>query len=215
MKKGDFVKISYIGRLETGEIFDLTDAELAKKEGVYNPRVEYGPVTIIVGAKFIIPGLEKEILKMNVGEEKDVEIEPEQAFGKRDVKNIRTFPLTAFKNKIDPKPGLLIDFGGLKGRVQSVAAGRVRIDFNHPLAGKKLKYHVKVEEKIENVEQQIKSILKFFYKECEVRIDNAEVEIDAKAMPISLKEKIANLITQHVEGVEKVKFMEVFEKKEK
>jgi FKBP-type peptidyl-prolyl cis-trans isomerase SlyD len=35
MHKGDFVKISYVGRLESGEVFDLTDAEIAKKEGVF------------------------------------------------------------------------------------------------------------------------------------------------------------------------------------
>ena len=35
MQKGDFVKINYVGRLETGEVFDLTDAEIAKKEGLF------------------------------------------------------------------------------------------------------------------------------------------------------------------------------------
>jgi FKBP-type peptidyl-prolyl cis-trans isomerase 2 len=39
MKKGDFVRIDFVGRLAaTGEIFDLTSEEIAKKEGVYDEK---------------------------------------------------------------------------------------------------------------------------------------------------------------------------------
>ncbi|HLC76688.1 MAG TPA: peptidylprolyl isomerase, partial [archaeon] len=58
MQKGDFVKIAYVGRLETGEIFDLTDAETAKKEGIYNSKIIYRDLPVVVGARFLIKGLD-------------------------------------------------------------------------------------------------------------------------------------------------------------
>jgi FKBP-type peptidyl-prolyl cis-trans isomerase 2 len=84
MQKGDFVYISYVGRIkESGEIFDTTSEEIARKEGVYNPEIKYEDVPIIIGAGFVIPGLDEELEKMNVGEKKIVEIEPKKAFGER------------------------------------------------------------------------------------------------------------------------------------
>src|SRR3989344_2276698 len=80
MKKGDFVKISYTGKLETGEIFDLTDAETAKKEGIYSSKIAYGDLPIIVGANFMIKGLDNALLDLNVGDKKDIEIKPEDGF---------------------------------------------------------------------------------------------------------------------------------------
>ena len=62
MKDEDFVNIDYVGRIkESGEIFDLTDAELAKESNIFNPQMKYGPVTVIIGAGHILKGLENKI----------------------------------------------------------------------------------------------------------------------------------------------------------
>ena len=50
MNNGDFVRIDYVGRLETGEIFDLTKEDLAKKEKVYNKNIKYKK-NMKIGAK--------------------------------------------------------------------------------------------------------------------------------------------------------------------
>ena len=69
MKDGDFVTIDYVARVkDSGEIFDLTKEDLAKKEGVYKEKVEYKPVTFIVGANFVIRGLDEALHKMKVGD---------------------------------------------------------------------------------------------------------------------------------------------------
>ena len=163
MQKGDFVRIEYIGRLETNEIFDLTDEELAKKENIYNPNARYKPVPVIVGAGFIIPGIDKALLEMNVNEKKKIEIEPEDGFGIRDPKMVRVVPKSAFKEmKSEPKQGMIVDFSGVRGRIQSVAAGRITVDFNNPMAGKKLIYELEVKEKIEDDVEKIKAISEFF-----------------------------------------------------
>ena len=213
MQKGDFVKINYVGRLETGEVFDLTDAEIAKKEGIYHSKMHYGDLPIIVGANFLIKGLDSALMNMKVGDKKDVEIKPEEGFGERDAKLVRTVPRKFFRDqKVEPRQGMIVDFGGTKGRIQSVDAGRIRVDFNNPLAGRVLKYSIELKEKIDQPEAQVKSVLEFFGANAEPKIEGKEVTINVR-LPGQLKEKVSSLVIEYVEGVEKVNFVESFEKK--
>ncbi|MFA4819526.1 MAG: peptidylprolyl isomerase [Candidatus Aenigmatarchaeota archaeon] len=213
MKNGDFVKVSYIGKLETGEIFDLTDAEIAKKEGIYSSKIAYGDLPIIVGAKFMIKGLDTALLDLNVGDKKDIEIKPEDGFGERDARLVRTVPRKFFREqKVEPRQGMIVDFGGAKGRIQSVDGGRIRVDFNNPLAGHVLKYHLEVKEKIDTPVDQVKSIFDFFgAKDADPKIEGNLVNISIK-LPMQLKERISSLIIEYVSGIEKVNFTESFEK---
>ena len=55
MESGKLVKISYDGYVE-GKLFDTTNEETAKKEGIFNPNMVYGYVTVSVGEKMLIPG---------------------------------------------------------------------------------------------------------------------------------------------------------------
>ncbi len=215
MQKGDFVRIGYIGRLESGEIFDLTDAEVAKKEKIYDPRISYNDMPVIIGANFLIKGLDEALLHMNVGDKKKITIEPKDAFGDRDAKLVRVVPKKVFKDqKFDPAPGMIVDFGGAKGRIQSVDAGRVRVDFNNPLAGHKLTYDLEVKEKIEDNTDKVKAILEFFgARKPDVKIENSIAEINM-SLPLQLKERISALVLEHVKGIEKVNFVESFGKKE-
>ncbi len=214
MQKGDFIRINYIGRLESGEIFDITDEGTAKKEKVYNDKMKYGPLPVVVGANFLISGLDKAIEGMNVGDKKDVMIQPEDAFGQRDPKLVKTVNARVFRDsKTDPQPGMIVNFSGMKGRIQSVSGGRVRIDFNNPLSGKTLLYHVEIIEKIDDNEKKIESVLEFFgIKSASIKIDGSSVEISAR-IPDKMKETISDIITNNVEGIEKIKFSETFEKK--
>jgi len=216
MQKGDFVRINYIGRLESGEIFDLTLEDTAKKENIYNTGFRYKPVPVVVGAGFVISGLDNAISGMQVGEKKTVEIEPKDAFGERDPKNVRVVPKTLFKkHNMEPRQGMIIDFSGVKGRVQSVSAGRVMVDFNNPLAGKKLKYELEITEKIEKTEEQVKAILEFFGADnAKATINGKIVDVEAK-LPAELKGRISELILKNVkinnEKLERVRFVEVYE----
>ena len=213
MQKGDFVKVSYVGRLESGEIFDLTDSEVAKKEGIYSPKTAYGDLPVIVGAKFLIKGMDNALLELNAGDKKDIEVVPEDGFGERDAKLVRTVPRKFFRDqKVEPRQGMIVDFGGTKGRIQSVDAGRIRVDFNNPLAGRVLKYNIELKEKIDQPEAQVKSVLEFFGANAEPKIEGKEVTINVR-LPGQLKEKVSSLVIEYVEGVEKVNFVESFEKK--
>lgn len=211
MKKGDFVEIEYVGRLKSGEIFDLTDKELAKKEGIFNPNARYEPVPLIVGAGLVIPGLDDTLLGMKVGESKTVEIEPEKGFGQRDPRLIKVIPTRVFKE--EPKPGMVANFSGRLGRVQSVSGGRVRIDFNNPLAGKKLIYELRIRRKIESKRNQIEAILRFFDVKANIMLKGREIEIEIeKPIYHQIKQKIGSLITEYIQGIDKVKFSEIYSK---
>ena len=214
MKKGDFIRINYIGRLESGEIFDITDEAAAKKEKVYNDKMKYGPLPVVVGANFLISGLDKAVEDMNVGDIKDITILPEDAFGQRDPKLVKTVNASVFRdNKTSPQQGMIVNFSGMKGRIQSVSGGRVRIDFNNPLSGKTLLYHVEIIEKIEGSKEKIESVLEFFgVNDASIKINDNEAEISAR-IPDKMKETISDIITSNVEGIAKIKFSETFEKK--
>jgi FKBP-type peptidyl-prolyl cis-trans isomerase 2 len=215
MQKGDFIRINYIGSLESGEIFDLTDEELAKKEKIYNERIKYGPIPIVIGAGFVIPGLDRALLEMGVGEKRSVSIEPKDAFGERDAQLVKTVPQKMFKDqKVEPKQGLIVDFGGMKGRIQSVSGGRVRVDFNNPLAGKTLKYEIEITEKIDEPVKQIKGVFEFFgIYNADVKIENNEAVI-AVAAPHELRQKLSQIILDNVKGVTKVTYQESYTKKD-
>ena len=141
MKDGDFVEIEYIGKIkESGDIFDLTDEELAKEKGIFNPRTIYGPITVVVGAKHVLAGLDHALLDAKPKDKKTIILEPKDGFGERNPNIVRVVPLSQFKKQnMAPTPGQYITFDqGLRGRVASVNGGRVKLDFNHPLAGKVL-----------------------------------------------------------------------------
>jgi len=215
MKKGDFVRINFIGRIkDTGEIFDLTYEDIAKKEGIYNEKIVYKPVPVVVGEGFVIKGLDDALLKMKVGEKKKIVIKPEDAFGERNPDLMRIFPISFFEEqKISPKPGMVIDFSGMKGKIQSVSGGRVRVDFNNPLAGRELEYEVEIVSKIEKPEEKIKAIFEYFGFDAKVKVEDNVAEIEA-FIPMQIKPKIITLILKYC-NVKKLKLIEVYEIKDK
>lgn len=158
--KGDFVLIEYTVRVkETGNVVDTTDAELAKKENVYDPNKLYGQVLIVIGKNWINQYVEEEVTKMSENEEKEIEVPPEKAFGERDPSKIKVFSLREFQRRgYEINVGDTIEIGGLRGIVKQISGGRVVVDFNHPLAGKTLVYKVKVIKKLEDFEEKVKAL---------------------------------------------------------
>ncbi|MFH0890265.1 MAG: peptidylprolyl isomerase [Candidatus Aenigmatarchaeota archaeon] len=222
MKNGDFVKISYVGRIkETNEIFDLTDEEVAKKEKIYNPKAMYGPVTIIIGEKMILPALEDEIKNLKPGEKKTFDVEFEKAFGARDARLIKVFNEAEFrKNDMNPIPGLTVNINGLHGKVLSNSGGRARVDFNHPLAGKALNYDLSVNEIVEKDDDKAKSILQYYAGvapgTATVSIAGAQVTValpPKNQVPPEAKEKAASEIMKWLTNATSVKYEEIYKKK--
>jgi len=160
MKNGDFVSISYTGKVKGGKVFDTTDETIAKKADIFNEKVIYGPVTVVIGAGHVFKGLDNVLESLKAGDSKTVELKPEDAFGSRDSKKVQLLPMKYFKKQnFKPAAGMKVQVGGAIGTIQSVTGGRVSVDFNHPLSGKTLEYDIKVENAIKKGEEKVKGLL--------------------------------------------------------
>lgn len=220
--KGDFVLLDLTGRIkETNEIFDVTSEEVAKKEKVYQENMIYKPRLVIVGEGWVVKGLDEALIGIKEGEAKKIELPPEKAFGPRDPKAIKVLPLREFtKQKIKPYVGMRVRVGGKTATVASVGGGRVRLDFNSPLAGKNIVYEVKVIKIIKEEDEKIRSLIE--RRVPEVDGDKWNIKLAAKTIEITVPEEayyldgiqfikrgIAKDIQKYVKKLT-VKFIEVY-----
>ncbi|MBR9707125.1 MAG: peptidylprolyl isomerase, partial [Candidatus Diapherotrites archaeon] len=111
LSKGTIVKISYTGRIKaSNQVFDTTDDKLAKENNIDRSEAFLGPVTVVVGEKQVLPGLDDALTGMKNGESKNIEISPAKGFGERDPKKLVMTPLKEFKARnINPYPGLIVE----------------------------------------------------------------------------------------------------------
>jgi len=215
MENGELVLIDYVGRAD-GEIFDVSDEEKAKENNMFEQHRNYKPIPVLIGEDYIIQGLEETVKDMDIGEEKEVEIPAEKAYGQRDADNMETFPEKEFtKQDVNVNVGEQIRIGHKSGRVISKGSGRVRIDFNHPLSGKDLEYWVRVNEKVEDSQEKARHIFEYRLGHGEIEFEGKKATIIHKheddghshTLPEEAKEGIRNEITEHT-GIEEVEFDE-------
>jgi peptidylprolyl isomerase len=146
--------------LETDEVFDTTDEEIAKEEGIYEEERTYGPKLVVVGEGWVLKGLDDRLIGLKLNETAEVEIPSDEAFGERSPENVRTIPFRILRSKgVNPVVGQQIELDGRTAMVRSVGAGRVQLDYNHPLAGRKVVYHVKPVKKHEIDEDKIRALI--------------------------------------------------------
>ncbi|MBS3159907.1 peptidylprolyl isomerase [Candidatus Woesearchaeota archaeon] len=211
IKINDFIKLEYTARIKnTNEIFDLTSEELAKKEGIFNKEINYGPKIICVGQKEILSELDNFLINKELNKGYKIELSPEQTFGNRNNKLIKTLNTqNLLKQKINPYPGMQLNLGNLMGIIRSVTNGRTLIDFNHPLAGKVLSYELKIIEIIEDPKLKLESLLKNTLNvELELEI-NEKTAIIYLELPKTTEEKLKDLIKKLIPELENI----VFQKK--
>lgn len=111
---------------------------------------ERQPMSYLHGARNIIPGLEKALTGKAAGEQFQVTIPPEEAYGERRTDQVQRVPAKHFRDARQLKPGRLVSIQTRRGPVQAtvVKVGRFNIDVdtNHPLAGQTLTFDVEVVE---------------------------------------------------------------------
>ena len=165
MEKGDIVQLEYEGWIAgSDELFDTTSEELAREEEIFEEDRTYGPMYTVVGTGRLIKGLDEKLLEAEVDKEYEVEIPPEDAYGERDPKNVETHSMRELARlKIEPEIGRVVNIRNKTGWISGIFAGRVRIDYNHKLAGKTLKYKYKVVGKPEGASDVVKAIIAMNY----------------------------------------------------
>lgn len=119
-----------------------------------NGRAETKPLSrqIVQGRNELVPGLERALYGMTAGDEKEVVVEAVDGYGVVDPAAIRTLSRQSIPAAAEAAPGqrvrLLHKSSGEvhKATVVEVQPDAVVLDFNHPLAGKTLHYHVRVDD---------------------------------------------------------------------
>ena len=125
------------------------DYELKVNGEIVDTSQGSSPIQFIQGQQNIIPGLEKELYGMEVGDTKEVVVPPQEAYGEIDPDNFADIPRDQFPPDIPLEPGVELELTDEEGdlvnaRIESVSDSTVRLDFNHPLAGEELYFWVKV-----------------------------------------------------------------------
>tara|TARA_B100000700_G_C15060844_1_gene865693 strand:- start:443 stop:901 length:459 start_codon:yes stop_codon:yes gene_type:complete len=135
VENGNTVSVHYRGTLDDGMEFDNSyDREM--------------PLEFQVGEGRVIGGFDSALLGMQVGEVKNVTIEPDNAYGPIDEQAVATVPRTQFPEEMEFAVGGVVqaqnETGTFRGVISSFTDEEAVIDFNHPLAGKTLNFEIEL-----------------------------------------------------------------------
>jgi FKBP-type peptidyl-prolyl cis-trans isomerase SlyD len=134
VQDGIVVSIEYTLHVD-GELLDSSEGQ--------------GPLQFLAGYGNIIPGLENEMMGMKIGDSKDVVVQPADGYGEFDDEAFMNVPRDQFPKdmKLEVGAELTVRDNEDQARyahVDSIEGEAVTLNFNHPLAGDELHFHVKV-----------------------------------------------------------------------
>ena len=134
---GDTVRINYSGRLTDGTEFDSS----AGRE----------PLQFTLGEGQVIPGLEAHVEGMEQGTRSTVTIPPEAAYGPRRPEAVQTLDRAKLPESLDVKVGAQLQARTSTGSVMPITVvdiddTSIKVDTNHPLAGRELVFDVELVE---------------------------------------------------------------------
>jgi peptidylprolyl isomerase len=135
--KGDKIKVDYEGRFESGEVFD------SSKHGDHSHPLEFE-----AGSGQVIPGFDNAVIGMKIGEEKEFKINAKEAYGEHNPQLVREIPRNVLPQDQEPKPGMMLVMNAgnqqVPVKITEVTKDKIKIDLNHPLAGKNLIFKIKL-----------------------------------------------------------------------
>ena len=130
------VRLDYTLTLSDGEIYDSSE--------------DSGPLEYLQGHGQLIPGLEQALYDMAVDDEKDVVVTPDVGYGEYDPDALQELPLDMFPPNMELEEGTSIDLYDedadeeIEAMINKVGDDTVTVDFNHPLAGETLNFHIRI-----------------------------------------------------------------------
>jgi len=135
-KKGDKVKVEYVGTLEDGTIFDSSEKHEA-------------PLEFVLGEGHIIEGFDNAVEGMKIGEEKQITLTPNQAYGEYNPELIKDVPKEVFPQDQTIQKGMVFMLNLPSGqqvpaKISDIKDQEVTIDLNPPLAGKTVIFKIKL-----------------------------------------------------------------------
>ncbi|SMO38641.1 FKBP-type peptidyl-prolyl cis-trans isomerase [Gracilimonas mengyeensis] len=137
VKDGDTVKVHYTGKLEDGSVFDSSESR--------------DPLEVTLGEGKLIPGFEKAVVGLEVGDKTTANIPSEEAYGERRDDLEVTVERDQLPEDIEPEVGMQLQLNQPNGQpvpvqVTKVEEENIIIDANHPLAGKDLTFDIELIE---------------------------------------------------------------------
>lgn len=135
VKSGDTVRIHYTGTLNNGTVFDSSQGR--------------DPLEFTVGSGQIIPGLDKALPGMAVGDTKSVPVPAAEAYGARNDEAVMDVPKSEFPDDIPLKAGTMLEMRSPDGKavpvqITEVKDDAVTLDANHRLAGEDLNFDIEL-----------------------------------------------------------------------
>jgi peptidylprolyl isomerase/FKBP-type peptidyl-prolyl cis-trans isomerase SlpA len=134
-QEGDLVSVSYQGSLEDGSVFDSSE--------------EDEPLVFVLGEDTVLPGFEKAVVGMEIGERKTIRVPPEEGFGIHQQRLVDELAVGTLPTGLNLQVGTQLEVTAEDGsRFQVIVANlngdRVTLDANHPLAGHALIFHIEL-----------------------------------------------------------------------
>lgn len=128
------VELHYEGTLDDGSVFDSSDGR--------------EPLEFIYGMGMLIPGLEREMAGMTIGERRTIRVAADDAYGPRLDEALQEIPKDQFPAELELEAGMQLVAQTMQGpipvTVAEIRENSVMIDFNHPLAGQDLTFDVEI-----------------------------------------------------------------------
>tara|TARA_B100001250_G_C19791922_1_gene786941 strand:+ start:331 stop:1167 length:837 start_codon:yes stop_codon:yes gene_type:complete len=164
MEDGAIIHVDYdLFSGETGDLIETTSEDVAKEHDMHQEGRTYAPMVCVVGSGGLIPGFEAALLDAKVGKEVECEISPEDGYGEKDATMTEVISIDKLKRAVqDPQSlyiGAPVTIGGRQGYLTYLAAGRAKIDYNHPMAGKTLKYVFTVVKELKGKDDKVLGLL--------------------------------------------------------
>jgi FKBP-type peptidyl-prolyl cis-trans isomerase 2 len=157
------VEIEFTGKIQgTETIFDSNIKKDIEKSGL---KLDAKPLIFSLGQGMFLKSVDDFLIGKEPGKKYSLDLEAKNAFGIRDTKLIQLIPMNIFKkHNLNPVVGGMFNFDGRVGKVLSVSGGRIRVDFNHPLASKDVSYEINVLRKVDDLNEKIDAFNTFLFR---------------------------------------------------
>lgn len=129
-------------------------------QNVVDSSEQMGPLDYVHGYRQLIPGLEKALAGREVGESFSLTVPPQQGYGEIDPRAIFEASRSQFPPEAQLEVGMEFETSGHHVVIKEIDGDIIRLDANHPLAGKNLHFDIKIigvrdatPEELEEVQQ--------------------------------------------------------------
>ena len=161
IQRGDFVEIKFTG-YANGKIFDSNVEEDLKE---INSKATPEKTIIAVGERMLVEGLDNALEDKELNKEYEISVSSKEGFGERKKELVRTIPLNSFRaQNVMPQAGMMLALDNAIVKILAVSGARVIADFNNPLAGKDLKYKIKILRKVTDEKEKAEALFSGFFR---------------------------------------------------